>query len=150
MNSRAATVNEYLNEMPSDRKKAINELRKVILKNLPKGFREEMNYGMIGYVVPHSIYAPGYHCNPKLPLPFMNVASQNFQRKVITRYSLFIHTRKEPLAIADGCRYWRQPRLNARPDAIQRYGRFPSSIDGPRLRLKCLVTIPGSSFLWYR
>ena len=92
MNSRAATVNEYLNEMPSDRKKAINELRKVILKNLPKGFREEMNYGMIGYVVPHSIYAPGYHCNPKLPLPFMNVASQ---KNFISLYHMGIYANDE-------------------------------------------------------
>lgn len=92
MNSRAATVNEYLNELPSDRKKAINELRKVILKNLPEGFREEMSYGMIGYVVPHSIYAPGYHCNPKLPLPFMNLASQ---KNFISLYHMGIYANDE-------------------------------------------------------
>ena len=76
MQSKATTVADYIEELPEDRKVAIKELRKVILKNLPKGFKEEMSYGMMGYVVPHSKYPAGYHCNPKLPLPFMNIASQ--------------------------------------------------------------------------
>jgi hypothetical protein len=76
MQSKATTVDAYIAELPEDRQKAITELRKVIKKNLPKGFKEEMNYGMIGYVVPHSKYPAGYHCNPKLPLPFLNIASQ--------------------------------------------------------------------------
>lgn len=76
MQSKAKTVEDYIAELPEDRKKAITGLRKVINKNLPKGFKEEMNYGNIGYVVPHSKYPAGYHCDPKLPLPFMGVASQ--------------------------------------------------------------------------
>ncbi len=76
MQSKATTVEQYISELPEERKKAISELRKVIIKNLPKGFQEEMNYGNIGYVVPHSKYPAGYHCDPKLPLPFMGVASQ--------------------------------------------------------------------------
>ncbi len=76
MQSKATTVEEYISELPEERKKAISDLRKVIKKNLPKGFKEEMSYGMIGYVVPHSKYPAGYHCNPKLPLPFLNIASQ--------------------------------------------------------------------------
>jgi len=76
MQSKASTPQEYLESLPEDRKIAINELRKVILANLPKGFEEIMSYGMLGYVVPHKLYPPGYHCNPKLPLPFMNIASQ--------------------------------------------------------------------------
>ncbi|HQK98749.1 MAG TPA: DUF1801 domain-containing protein [Bacteroidia bacterium] len=76
MRSDATTVDEYLETLPDDRKAAISSLRKVIKKNLPKGFKETMGYGMIGYVVPHSIYPPGYHCTPELPLPFMNIASQ--------------------------------------------------------------------------
>jgi len=67
---------EYVNQFPEDRKQALEKLRKVIVGNLPKGFVETMNYGMIGYVVPHSVYPSGYHCDPKLPLPFMNIASQ--------------------------------------------------------------------------
>ena len=54
----------------------MEKLRAVILKNLPEGFEETMNYGMIGYVVPHTLYPEGYHCDPKLPLPFINLASQ--------------------------------------------------------------------------
>lgn len=76
MQSKATTVEAYLAELPEDRQKALNEIRKVIRKNLPKGFQECMNYGMIGYVVPHSKYPAGYHCDPKLPLPFMGLASQ--------------------------------------------------------------------------
>ena len=76
MQSKAITVDAYIAELPDDRKKAMTELRKVIKKNLPNGFKEEMSYGNIGYVVPHSKYPSGYHCDPKLPLPFMGVASQ--------------------------------------------------------------------------
>jgi uncharacterized protein YdhG (YjbR/CyaY superfamily) len=76
MQSKATTVDVYIAELPEDRKKAINELRKVIKKNLPKGFKEGMGYGMMGWSVPHSIYPAGYHCNPKDPLPFMGLASQ--------------------------------------------------------------------------
>lgn len=76
MQSKATTVDAYIAELPEDRQKMINEFRKVIKKNLPKGFQECMNYGMIGWVVPHSKYPGGYHCNPKDPLPFMGLASQ--------------------------------------------------------------------------
>lgn len=76
MQSKATTVDAYIAELPEDRRKAISELRKVIKKNLPKGFKEEMGYGMMGWSVPHSIYPAGYHCNPKDPLPFMGIASQ--------------------------------------------------------------------------
>ena len=76
MPSKNNTVAEYVKELPADRQAAIEKLRSVIKKNLPKGYKEEMNYGMIGYVVPHSLYPAGYHCKPTDPLPFMNVASQ--------------------------------------------------------------------------
>ncbi len=76
MHSTATTPQEYMDSLPEDRKQAMNELRKSIKKNLPKGFKEVMVYGMLGYVVPHSLYPDGYHCDPKLPLPFMGFASQ--------------------------------------------------------------------------
>lgn len=76
MQSKAKTTKEYIEALPDDRKEAMNKLRKVILKNLPKGFEEVMGYGMPGFVVPHSIYPDGYHCDPKQPLPFMGIASQ--------------------------------------------------------------------------
>ena len=72
----ATTVNEYITSLPEERKAAITKLRKTIKANLPKGFEEGIGYGMIGYVVPHSLYPKGYHCNPKLPVPFINIGSQ--------------------------------------------------------------------------
>lgn len=69
-------IDEYINKLPADRKSAMEVLRKTILDNLPKGFSEVISYGMIGYVVPHSKYPNGYHCDPSLPLPFMSIASQ--------------------------------------------------------------------------
>lgn len=76
MQSKATSPEQYIAELPEERKQAISKLRAIILKNLPTGFEEQMSYGMLGYVVPHSIYPDGYHCNPKLPLPFLNLASQ--------------------------------------------------------------------------
>ena len=76
MQSSARTVDEYLKSLPADRRTAISAVRKVILDNLPEGYEECMSYGMIGYVVPHRIYPAGYHCDPSLPLPLANLASQ--------------------------------------------------------------------------
>jgi Domain of unknown function (DU1801) len=76
MQSQAKTVEQYLVEIPEDRKIAVGKLRKIILENLPNGYEEIMCYGMIGYVVPHTIYPKGYHCDPKIPLPFISIASQ--------------------------------------------------------------------------
>ncbi len=70
------TVSDYLANLPEDRRDSFDNIRKAILTNLPEGFEECINYGMIGYVVPHSIYPSGYHCDTKLPLPFMNIANQ--------------------------------------------------------------------------
>jgi len=76
MQSKATTVKAYLAELPPDRRDAIEAVRKVILMNLDKDYQESMSYGMIGYCVPHSVYPPGYHCDPKQPLPFAGLASQ--------------------------------------------------------------------------
>lgn len=76
MQSKAASVQDYLNELPEDRRAAISKVRQVIRKNLPKGIQEGMHYGMIGYFVPHKLYPAGYHCDPKQPLPFASLASQ--------------------------------------------------------------------------
>ena len=76
MISKAATPEQYLKDLPADRKEPVMKLRETVLKNLPKGFKEVMNYGMLGYVGPHELYPKGYHCDPKQPLPFVNIASQ--------------------------------------------------------------------------
>ena len=94
MQSKALTPDQYVNELPADRKEAISALREIIRKNLPKGFSEEMNYGHIGYVVPHSLYPGGYHCDPSLPLPFMAIASQ---KNFIALYHMGIYSQPELL-----------------------------------------------------
>lgn len=76
MQSKARTVAEYLRELPPDRLAAVQAVRRVILANLDKGFVEQMSYGGIGYCVPHSIYPPGYHCDPKQALPYAGIVSQ--------------------------------------------------------------------------
>ena len=76
MNSEAKTPDTYIAALPEERQIAIQKLRDCLKKNLPEGFEETMSYGMIGYVVPHTLYPNGYHVNPKLPLPFINIASQ--------------------------------------------------------------------------
>jgi hypothetical protein len=76
MTSKAELPEDYIAELPADRKQAINAVRTALLENLPDGFSEVMSYGMLGYVVPHTLYPKGYHCTPKLPLPFINLAAQ--------------------------------------------------------------------------
>lgn len=76
MISTSAEATNYLDGLPDDRKTAMTELRKVIFQNLPVGFEEQFSSNMINYVLPHSLYPAGYHCNPKTPLPFLSIASQ--------------------------------------------------------------------------
>ncbi len=76
MQSKATTVSQYLKDLPADRRAAIESVRAVILKNLDSLYEEGMQYGMIGYYVPHRAYPLGYHCDPEQPLPFICLASQ--------------------------------------------------------------------------
>ena len=76
MTSDARTPHEYLARLPDDRRPIVEALRVQLLDNLPPGFAEQMQYGMLGYVVPHSLYPKGYHTNSSIPLPFINLASQ--------------------------------------------------------------------------
>ena len=92
MKIEANSPEEYISSIPEDRKKTVSELRQVINENLPEGFEETMSYGMIGYVVPHTVYRDGYHCDPSLPLPFMNLASQ---KNYIAVYHSGIYAKKE-------------------------------------------------------
>jgi uncharacterized protein YdhG (YjbR/CyaY superfamily) len=85
------TVDEYISNLPEERKLVVENLRKTIRKNLPKGFTETINYGMIGFVVPYSIYPKGYHCDMTQPLPFINIASQ---KNFIALYHMGIYADK--------------------------------------------------------
>jgi len=94
MQSSAQSVDEYIHQVPDLQREAIVLLRKTILENLPKDFAEQMSYGMIGYVVPHSIYPGGYHCDPKLPLPFLSIAAQ---KNFIALYHMGIYANPDLL-----------------------------------------------------
>ena len=94
MKYEATTPGEYISQLPEERREAFSKLRKVILEHLPEGFEETMIYGMIGYVVPHSIYPDGYHVDPKLPLPFINLGSQ---KNFIALYHMGMYTNDELL-----------------------------------------------------
>lgn len=94
MQSKASTIREYLEELPQDRKTAILQIMEALKTNLDPAFEETMSYGMIGYVVPHSLYPSGYHVDPKLPLPFINLASQ---KNFIALYHMGIYSNPELL-----------------------------------------------------
>ena len=92
MKIKATSVQEYFDNLPEERMPAMNRLREIVLDNIPEGFEECLNYGMPGYVVPHSIYPDGYHCNTKLPLPFVNIANQ---KNFIALYHMGIYANPE-------------------------------------------------------
>lgn len=85
------SVQEYLSAIPADRVQAFEKLRQTILQNTAD-LSEEMSYGMLGYVVPHAVYSAGYHCNPKLPLPFISLASQ---KNSINFYHMGLYANQE-------------------------------------------------------
>jgi uncharacterized protein YdhG (YjbR/CyaY superfamily) len=91
----ANSVAEYISNIPDNQQDGVNKLLNFIRENLPSGFEECLSYGMIGYVVPHSIYPAGYHCNPKLPLPFFSVAAQ---KNFIAFYHMGIYA--DPVLLA--------------------------------------------------
>ena len=86
---------EYIAQIPDERREAFGALRQTVLKNLPPGFKEVISYGMIGFVVPHEIYPQGYHCSPELPLPFVNIANQ---KNFIALYHMGIYSDPKLLA----------------------------------------------------
>jgi Domain of unknown function (DU1801) len=85
---------EYLQNLPNDKKEAMIALRNILVNHLPTGFVEVMSSGMLGYVVPYTVYAQGYHCNPKQPLPFINLAAQ---KNHISLYHIGLYA-SEPLS----------------------------------------------------
>ncbi|MCB9316765.1 MAG: DUF1801 domain-containing protein [Lewinellaceae bacterium] len=94
MTHQANSPSDYILAIPEERRDAFTRLRETIQENIPDGFQEGMSYGMIGYVVPHSIYPSGYHCDPKLPLPFASIASQ---KNFIALYHMGLYANEELL-----------------------------------------------------
>ncbi len=94
MQYEASTPDDYISQLPEERQAPMQKLREILKANLPEGFEGTMSYGMIGYVVPHERYPAGYHVDPKLPLPFINIASQ---KNYIALYHSGIYTDKNLL-----------------------------------------------------
>jgi len=94
MQYKATSPEDYISQVPVERQDILKKLRSVINNNLPKGFEEGIQYGMIGYFVPHAIYPEGYHCKPTEPLPFMSFASQ---KNSVNLYHSGIYAKKELL-----------------------------------------------------
>ncbi|SDR69291.1 protein of unknown function (DU1801) [Formosa sp. Hel1_31_208] len=92
MQYKATSADDYISQVPAERQDTLKKLRKVINDNLPSGFQEGIQYGMIGYYVPHSVYPDGYHCDPKTPLPFMSFASQ---KNSVNLYHSGIYAKQE-------------------------------------------------------
>ncbi len=107
--SKAASVEQYLQELPPERREVLAAVRKVILNNLDKDFEEGMQYGMIGYYVPHRVFPDGYHCDPKQPLPFAGLAAQK------NNYSLYLM-----------CIYGDQAKEKQLRDAFAKAGKKPN------------------------
>jgi len=95
MATESTTVASYMKDLPEERVAAVKKLRKTIKDNLPDGFKEVINYGMPAYVVPHKTYPDGYHCDPKLPLPFLAFASQ---KNFVALYHMGIYADPKLLA----------------------------------------------------
>lgn len=94
MKIEANSPEHYIEQIPVGRRPVMKRLRQTIIDNLPEGFKEELSYGMIGYVVPKTIYPDGYHSNTKLPLPFINIASQ---KNFVALYHMGIYAQKDLL-----------------------------------------------------
>lgn len=94
MKYEATSVDEYIAQLPEDRKEAITKIRSIFRENLPEGFSEQLNYNMPSFVVSHAIYPGGYHCDPKLPLPFISYASQ---KNFVALYHMGIYANPELL-----------------------------------------------------
>jgi uncharacterized protein YdhG (YjbR/CyaY superfamily) len=86
----AKSVDEYVENVSENYREGIQKLREVVKNNISEGFEEMLNYGMIGFVVPHELYPNGYHCDPKLPLPFINIAAQ---KNFISFYHMGIYAK---------------------------------------------------------
>ncbi|MDM1542258.1 DUF1801 domain-containing protein [Empedobacter sp. 189-2] len=94
MQYEVSTLDEYFESIPPERKEAVKKIYETLKMNLPNGFEEQISYGHIGFVVPHSMYPNGYHCDPTSPLPFIGLASQ---KNFIALYHMGIYSDKKLL-----------------------------------------------------
>lgn len=90
----AISVDDYISKIPEERQEIFKRLFDTIDDNLPKGFKQGVSYGMVGWDVPLETYPSGYHCTPGAPLPFMGLASQ---KNFIALYHMGIYSKPELL-----------------------------------------------------
>lgn len=95
MKIESATVEEYILKVPEIQRESVRKLQETVKNNLPQGFEETINYGMIGFIVPYSLYPKGYDCKPKQPLPFINIAAQ---KNHISLYHMGLYANQELLS----------------------------------------------------
>ncbi len=105
MQSAASTPQQYLDGLPEDRRLIVAAVRDVIKANLSPEYSESMQYGMLGYGVPHSVYPAGYHCDPKQPLPFAALASQ---KNYISLYLMGLYIGSADQQEAEDARWFRE------------------------------------------
>ncbi|MFV0173751.1 DUF1801 domain-containing protein [Empedobacter falsenii] len=89
MQYEVSTLDEYFEIIPPERKEAVKKIYETLKMNLPNGFEEQISYVHIWFVVPHSMYPNGYHCEPTSPLPFIGLASQ---KNFIALYHMGIYS----------------------------------------------------------
>ena len=92
MQYQATSMQDYIAQLPEERREPVSKIIKILLDKLPEGFEEGMLYKMPAFYVPHAVYPDGYHCNPKSPLPFINVASQ---KNFVALYHMGLYAKKE-------------------------------------------------------
>jgi uncharacterized protein YdhG (YjbR/CyaY superfamily) len=94
MQSKAATVQQYVDELPPGRQAAFTKLLSTIRSAIDPKFSEAVMYGMVGWVIPKKIYPPGYHVDPTLPVSFMGIANQ---KNYIALYHMGIYADEQLL-----------------------------------------------------
>jgi len=125
MKIKANSPQDYIEQLPEERLAPMMKLRHVIIENLPSGFQECINYGMIGYIVPKRMYPDGYHCDPKLPLPFINLASQ-----------------KNYIALYHSCVYANEDLMNWFKAEYPKHSKYKLDMGKSCIRFKRLDDIP--------
>lgn len=133
MKNNSKSVKDYLASIPEDRRKIIQKLRTTILKNLPEGFEETINYGMIGYVVPLSLYPEGYHCNPKEPLPFINLANQK-HHIALYHIGLYVDKKLNDWFIGKYTKYSKKPDVGKSCIRFKNFDEIPYDLIGELVR----------------
>lgn len=142
MTDAAASPEAYLAALPDDRRAVVTAVCEAIRPHLPEGIEEGMQYGMIGWYVPHSIHPDGYHCNPEEPVPYASVANQKAKVSV---YLFCMYTDPDLAAwFADAYRAW----LGRKPDMGKSCVRFKRVEDVPvELLAEVVRRMPLDTFL---